>query len=201
MDMFHDVCTAYRKVHNTSGHHEDDFLSIAKQKTFGKVWGVYYLHLWLGQRDNLTDFVISGLPSEAIIDSTQNKFSFNNNLQSSNNTSGKKNNLPDQLTLFTDNYIAINKQKEQRWEQQKIRQDNLDILQMKNLKIQYDLNSMKVQEGNLKNYQSVVDNIINSQSRLKNFEFGSEEYIEIKTNIQFMQTLKDKYRTKLNEFD
>ena len=105
------------------------------------------------------------------------------------------------MTLFTDNYIAINKQKEQRWEQQKIRQDKLDILQMKNLKIQYDLNSMKVQEGNLKNYQSVVDNIINSQSRLKNFEFGSEEYIEIKTNIQFMQTLKDKYRTKLNECD
>ena len=172
-----------------------------KRKAFGKVWGVYYLHLWLGVRDNLTDFVGSGLPSEAIIDSTQTKFSFNNNIKSSNNTSGKKNNLPDQLTLFTDNYIAINKQKEQRWEQQKIRQDKLDILQMKNLKIQYDLNSMKVQEGNLKNYQSVVDNIINSQSRLKNCEFGSEEYIEIKTNIQFMQTLKDKYRTKLNEFD
>ena len=38
MDMFHDVCTAYRKVHNTSGHHEDDFLSLEKQKTFGKVW-------------------------------------------------------------------------------------------------------------------------------------------------------------------
>ena len=71
MEIFHDVCTAYRKVHNTSGHHEDDFLSISKKKSFGKVWGVYYIHLWLGVRDNLTDFVISGLPSEAIIDSTK----------------------------------------------------------------------------------------------------------------------------------
>ena len=90
MEMFHDVFTAYRKVHNTSGHHEDDFLSLAKQKTFGKVWGVYYLHLWLQVHDNLTDFFISGLPSEAIIDSTQTKFSFTNNLQSSNTTSDKK---------------------------------------------------------------------------------------------------------------
>ena len=201
MEMFHDVCTAYRKVHNTSGHHEDDFLSLSKQKTFGKVWGVYYLHLWLGVRDNLTDFVVSGLPSEAIIDSTQTKFSFNNNVQSSNTTSSKKNNVSDQLTLFTDNYIAINKQKEQRWEQQKIRQDKLDILQMKNLKIQYDLNSMKVQEGNLKNYQSVVDNILSSQLQLKDHVFGTDSHIELVTHIQFLNTLKDKYRTKLNEVD
>ena len=72
---------------------------------------------------------------------------------------------------------------------------------MKNLQIQYDLNSIKVHEGNLKNYQSVVDNIINSQLRLNNCEFGSEEYIEINTNITFMKTLKYKYRTKLNEVD
>ena len=57
MDMFHDVCTAYRKVHNTSGHHEDKFLNVSKKKTFGKVWGVYYLNLWLQVRDNLTDFL------------------------------------------------------------------------------------------------------------------------------------------------
>ena len=91
--------------------------------------------------------------------------------------------------------------KKQRWEQQKIRQEQLDIQQMKNLQIQYDLNSIKVHEGNLKNYQSIVDNIINSQLILKNCEFSSEEYIEIKMNITFMKTLKDKYRTKLNEVD
>ena len=121
MEMFHYVCMAYRKVHNTYGHHEDDFLSLEKQKTFGKVWGVYYLHLWLGVRDNLTDFVISGLPSEAIIDSTQTKFSFNNNVQSSNPTSSTKNTISDHLSLFNDNYISINKHKKQRWEENKIR--------------------------------------------------------------------------------
>ena len=201
MEMFHDVCTAYRKVHNTSGHHETDFLSVAKKKAFGKVWGVYYLHLWLGKRDNLTDFVIRGLPSESIIYSTQNKFSFNNVVQSSNTTSSKKNNVPDQLTLFTDNYIAINEQKKQLWEEQKIRQEKLDIQQMKNLNIQYALNSMKVQEGNLNNYHSIVDNILSIQLKLNDYVFGTDSHIELVKHIQFLNTLKDKYRTKLNEVD
>ena len=48
MEMFHDVCTSYRKVHNTSGHHEDDFLCVAQKKSYSKTWGVYYLHLCLG---------------------------------------------------------------------------------------------------------------------------------------------------------
>ena len=124
MDMFHDLCKSYRKIHNTSGHHEYDFLRVSKNKSNGKTWGVYYLHLWLQVRDNLTDFVISGLPSEEIIDSTQTKFSFTNNLQSSNTTSDKKNNLSDKLLLFSDNYIAINEHKKQLWEEQKIRKRN-----------------------------------------------------------------------------
>ena len=37
MEMFHDVCTSYRKIHNTSGHHEDNFLCFEKQKSFGKI--------------------------------------------------------------------------------------------------------------------------------------------------------------------
>ena len=111
MYMFHDVFMSYRKVHNTSGHHEDNFLRVSKQKSFGNIWGVYYLHLWLQVRDNLTDFVIRGLPSEEIIDYNQTKFSFTNNLQSSNTTSAKKNNVPDQLSLFTDNYISYNIEK------------------------------------------------------------------------------------------
>ena len=72
---------------------------------------------------------------------------------------------------------------------------------MKNLKIQYDLNSMKVQEGNLKNYQSVVDNILNRQLQLNDHDFGTDSHIELVKNIQFLNTLKDKYRTKLNEVD
>ena len=107
--------------------------------------------------------------------------------------------MTDKLLLFTDNYITINEHKKQRWKEQKIRQEKLDVQQMKNLKIQYDLNYIKLNKGNLKNYQSIVDNIINSQIRLKNYEFGTEEYVELKTNINFMMTLKDKYRTKLNE--
>ena len=72
---------------------------------------------------------------------------------------------------------------------------------MKNLQIQYDLNSMKLQEGNLKNYQSVVDNILSRQLQLKDHVFGTDSHIELVTHIQFLNTLKDKYRTKLNEVD
>ena len=72
---------------------------------------------------------------------------------------------------------------------------------MKNLKIQCDLNSMKVHEGNLKNYQYIFDNILNSQLRLNYYELGTESHIELVKKIQFLNTLKDKYRTKLNEVD
>ena len=57
MYMFHDVCTSYRKIHNTSGHHEIEFLLVEKQRSFGKIWGVYYIHLWLQVRNNLNDFL------------------------------------------------------------------------------------------------------------------------------------------------
>ena len=63
MDMFHDVCTSYIQINNTSGHNEDDFLSLSQNKSYGMTWGVYYLHLWLGICDNLNDFVIRVLPS------------------------------------------------------------------------------------------------------------------------------------------
>ena len=172
---------------------------VSKQKSFGKIWGVYYLHLWLRVSDNLTYFVIRGLKSEEIIDSTQTKFSFTNNLQFSNTTSNVRNTVSDHLSLFTDNYISIKKHKKQRLEEQKSRQEKMDLQQMKNLKIQYDLNSIKVHEGNLKNHQSIVDNILSSQLILNDYEFGSESYIELKTNITFLKTLKYKYRTKLNE--
>ena len=45
---------------------------------------------------------------------------------------------------------------------------------MKNLQVQYDLNSIKVQEGNLKNYQSIIDNII-SPLELSNFMVEADD--------------------------
>ena len=44
---------------------------------------------------------------------------------------------------------------------------------------------MKVQEGNLKNYQSVVDNILSSQLQLKDHVFGTDSHIELVKHIQF----------------
>ena len=70
--------------------HEDKFLLLEKQKSYVNTWVVYYLHLWLGILDNLTDFVIIGLSSEAIIDSDHTKFSFTNNFKSYNPTSTTK---------------------------------------------------------------------------------------------------------------
>ena len=70
---------------------------------------------------------------------------------------------------------------------------------MNNLKIQYDLNSIKLNEGKLKNHQYIVDNILSRKWRLNDYDFGTESYIELVKNIQFLKTLKDKYRTKLNE--
>ena len=74
-------------------------------------------------------------------------------------------------------------------------QEQLDIHQMKNLQIKYDLNSIKVQEGNLKNYQSIVDNILSRKLKLNDYDFGTDSNIELVKNIQFLNTLKDKYRT------
>ena len=62
---------------------------------------------------------------------------------------------------------------------------------MKNLKIQYDLNAMKVHEGNLKNYTSIVDNILSRQLILNDYDFGTEFHIELVNQIQFLKTLKD----------
>ena len=95
MDMFCDMCSLYWKVVNTSSYHENEFLHLEKKKSYGKTWGVYYLHLWLDVHDNSTIFIIRSLPSEEIIDSTQSKLSFKNNVQYSNTISNTKNSLKD----------------------------------------------------------------------------------------------------------
>ena len=45
MNMFHDVCASYRNIHNTSGHHDNEFLLVEKLKYFDKTWVVYYINL------------------------------------------------------------------------------------------------------------------------------------------------------------